>query len=311
MLAKLEPNKIGKIIHIHIYPVKSCAPIEVQSARLTKQGLQTIAPIPIIKDREYMIVEANYETGSGRHKFITQRDRGAQKLALITPFFRNGKLGLAWKGRDNVEIPGSESGQELQVRIHTHNITGIDQGDEVARMLSEYLEKPVRLVRAAGSFQRSASQNYVQNDNTLCYQDAYTATWLFLESVSKLQSLLGHQISYLNFRPNIVASGGSAGQEHLYYNLRIGRAEGIQAKPSTRCMIPNVDPATGLLFKTGTLPLKALFDNYNWTDKDGQRQAIFAENFLPDHEGIVCISDEIVALSQREPPLVYGKRRNF
>jgi uncharacterized protein YcbX len=307
MFRRIEPKEIGKIIHLLVYPVKSCAPLEVTSAQVTMQGLETLDLTPI-KDREYMIVEASPETSSGHYKFITQRDRGAQKLALITPLISNGKLVLAWRDQGGVEIPGLKSGHELPVRVHSYKTTGVDQGDEVARKLSEYLEKPVRLVRASGSFHRRVSQNYVQNDNTLCYQDAYSVNWLFMESVSELQGLLGHPISYLNFRPNIVASGGSAGQEHLYFHLRIGNVEGMLAKPSTRCMITNVDPATGLLPKAGNLPLKVMFDNYNWIDKAGKRQAIFAENFLPKFDGIVSNSDAITALSERDPPLIYGKK---
>jgi uncharacterized protein YcbX len=310
MFKTFEPkNKtmiIGKIQRLRIYPVKSCAGIEVETARMTRRGLETVSPHPV-KDREYMIVEAVLEVSSGHHKFITQRDRGAQKLALVTPIIRGEKLELRWQGQDAVEVPGLSTGKELPVRVHGYRVTGVDQGDEVAKMLGDYLERPVRLVRAAGSFHRKASQNYVRNENTLCYQDAYSVNWLFSESVEELGRLLGRPISYTNFRPNVVASGGVANEEHRYYHMRFGGVEGIQPKPGTRCMIPNVDPSTAAMPTSGALPLAVIFENYNWIDKSGQRQAIFAENFLPTDEGEIRVSDEVIASSERHPPLEYGR----
>lgn len=306
---RIGAKKIGRITHLFIYPVKSCAPMELQSARVTKRGLETISPKPI-KDREYMLVDAIPETATGCHKFLTQRDRGLQKMTMITPSMRVDRLELSMEGQDRIEIPDIAVGKELPVRVHAYRVTGVDQGNLIAKMLSDYVNRPVRLVRASGSFSRSASQHYVKNDSTLSYQDAYSVNWLYEESVAELQNYLRHEISYLNFRPNFVASGGSANSEHAYYHVRLDGVEGFLPKPSTRCMIPNVDHETGKMPNGKRLPLQAIYENYNWIDKDGQRQAIFAENFLPSNEGEIHKSGEIEALSLRDPPLHYGKVSN-
>ena len=307
---RIGTKNIGKITHLLIYPVKSCAPVELQSAKVTKRGLETISPRPI-RDREYMLVDATPESSTRCHEFLTQRDRGLQKMALVTTSVRDGKLELSLEGQDRIEIPDIVVGKELPVRVHAYRVTGVDQGDQVAKMLSDYLSRSVRLVRAPGSFSRPASQHYVENDNTLSYQDAYSANWLYEESVAELQNCLSHEITYLNFRPNFVASGGAANSEHAYYHVRLDGVEGFLPKPSTRCMIPNVVPETGTLSNGKKLPLKAIYENYNWIDKDGQRQAIFAENFLPSNEGEVHKLGKIEALSLRDPPLYYGKSSNI
>ena len=299
-------HKIGKITRMLLYPVKSCAGIEILSARVTKQGLETISPKPL-RDREYMLVDANPETATRCHKFLTQRDRGLQKMAMVTPSLRDGKLEVSFEGQDRIDIPDIVVGKELPVRVHAYHVTGVDQGDQIAKMLSDYLNKSIRLVRASGSFIRSASQHYVKNDNSLNYQDAYSVNWLFEESVCELQDYLIRDITYLNFRPNIVASGGAASSELAYYHVSMDGIEGFQPKPSTRCMIPNVDYETGKMQNGKRLPLQAIYENYNWIDKDGQRQAIFAENFLPNSEGEIHKSGEIEGLSLRDPPLSYGK----
>jgi uncharacterized protein len=307
MFKTIQRRKIGKIIHLHLYPVKSCGGIELESANMTKRGLETISPNSI-KDKEYMIVDALPEMSTRHHKFLTQRDRELQKMALIIPSSRNGRLYLTWGNQDDVVVPEIKAGKELPVRVHSYLVTGVDQGDEVAKMLSDYLRRPVRLVRASGSFKRLASQHYVKNDNTLSYQDAYSISWVLQESVNQLQEILGYEISYTSFRPNIVGSGGEANLEHSFHHIKFGEVEGIQPKPATRCMILNVNQETGVMPKVKWLPLHAIFDNYCWADLSGQRQPIFAENFLPSHEGRINRSDNIFALSLRDPPLLFGKK---
>lgn len=301
---RIEPRKVGEVSNIVLYPIKSCAGIDLDSARLTMRGIETISEVPL-RDREYMLVDATPEPGTHHHKFLTQRDRGLQRMALVTPRIRGKALEISWGGQDRIELCREEGEKEIPVRVHRYLTTGVDQGDGVAKMLSNYLCRSVRLVRASGSFCRRASQHYLENVNTLSYQDAYSINWLFSESVTEIQSYLGREVSFRNFRPNLVVSGGSPSLEHLFYHVRFAEVEGVQPKPSARCMIINVDPAKGEM-KTGSLPLRAVYDNLSWVDKDGRRQAIFAENFLPQREGVVSRSDDVFGLSTRDPPLIFG-----
>lgn len=303
---KIEAQKIGKIARIEIYPVKSCGAIALESANMTKRGLETIASEPI-RDREYMVVDASIENSTGYHKFLTQRDRGLQQMALLVPRIKEGTLQLSWKNQDGINIPRLSSGKELKVRVHSYLQRAIDQGDEIAKMLSDYLGKAVRLVRASGPFKRLASQHYLKNDNPLNFQDAYPINWFFEESLVQLNKITGLDTSYMNFRPNILASGGSLNVEHSFYHVKFSSVEGIQPKPCTRCMIINVDQKTGVFLKTSNTPLHAVYKNFSWTDKSGSKQAIFAEYFLPNVEGRVRLLDDIVALSVRDPPLDYGR----
>jgi len=292
---------------ILLYPVKSCAGIELETANLTMRGLETLSSRPV-RDREYLLVDSFPEKSTGYHKGLTQRDRGLQKMVLITPRIRGGKVQLGWDNQDMIELPCSDRGKELSVRVHLSFARGIDQGDEVARLLSDYLQKSVRLVRASPSFPRMAGQNYVKNDNQLSWQDAYSVNWLFEESVEEVRSMLGRELSHKNFRPNIVCSGGTPSLEHSFYHVQFGVVSGIQPKPSSRCMIVNVDYKTGIMPRTMPLTLQVLFDSYNWKDINKQMQAIFAENFLPSAQGRIEKFSDVFALSWRDPPLVYGKK---
>lgn len=300
------PRMVGKISRIHLYPVKSCAGIELESASMNTRGLETVSRRPV-RDREYVIVEAHPERNTVHHKALTQRDRGLQKMCLITPRIHGDKLKLGWNNQDMTDISDAPAGKELPVRVHRSFATGIDQGDEVAKLLSDYLSRPVRLVRASGRFSRMSAQDYVKNDNPLNWQDAYSVNWLFEESVVKVGELLGRDVPYLNFRPNIVCSGGSANLEHSFYHVEFDGVKGMQAKPCTRCMMTNVDWKSGTMPTTKPLPLSVIYDNFGWLDLNNQRQAIFAENFLPGTGGIVKRNGKVIASSLRDPPLLYGR----
>jgi uncharacterized protein YcbX len=177
-------------------------------------------------DREYMIVREQAEA-DGVHLFLTQRDKRTREeakpqslavLALIKPEMRDGALRLTWKGSDPVAVARDQgSGDEMTVKIHKVVVSAVDQGEPVAKWLSEHLGVKVRLVRASGAFHRLASQNFMQNTNQIMFQDAYPIHWFMQESVDELSAIAGQEIPWTSFRPNIVGQGGEPQAEHGMY----------------------------------------------------------------------------------------------
>jgi uncharacterized protein len=293
---------IGKVSHVTIYPVKGCARVELQSARLSLMGLEG--------DREYMVVQE--ETGNdGVHPFVTQRDKRSREeakpqslaiLSLIKPEITDDALRLTWKGSDPIEITRDQHlGDAMNVMIHKEVVSAVDQGEPVARWLSEHLGVNVRLVRASGAFYRLARQNYMANTNQIMSQDAYPVHWVMQESVNELAEIAGHEIPWTRFRPNIVGEGGKPQVDHEIYEGRIGEVYFVQPKPCTRCPVTTVDQEVGE--KRGTEPLTSLSSYKRW-NKTGE--TIFGENILPLRSGLIRVGDEISELSARHSPLVYG-----
>jgi uncharacterized protein len=293
---------IGKVSHLAIYPVKGCARVELQSALVSRMGLEG--------DREYMIVREEAEA-DGVYPFVTQRDKRSREeagpqslavLALIRPEIRDDALRLTWKGSDPIVVARNRHlGGEMKVRIHKEIVSAVDQGEPVARWLSQHLAMKVRLVRASGAFHRLARQNYMPNTNQIMFQDAYPIHWVMQESVDELSKIAGQDIPWTRFRPNIVGEGGAPQTEHQIYEGTIGEMRFVQPKPCTRCPVTTVDQEIGE--KRGTEPLTSLSKYKRW---DKTRETIFGENILPLQSGLITVGDDIFELSARNPHLVYG-----
>lgn len=76
-----ESDVTGTIARLFVYPVKSCAGIEVQEAPLTEAGLDL--------DRAWMVVDA-------QGQFLTQRS--LPRMALIRPQLKSDELVLRAPG---------------------------------------------------------------------------------------------------------------------------------------------------------------------------------------------------------------------
>ncbi len=296
----------GRIEHIAFHPVKGAAALETTHARLTKEGIEG--------DRQFMVVHAVADE-NGIFNFITQRDKrekadkpqGLAVMSQIKPQMVDDHLLLTWQGKDAIEVPRDyNSGKEIPVRIWDDVAQAVDQGDLLAEWLSDHLNLQTRLVKAAGSFHRNARQNYMQNDNTVRFQDGYPVHWFYQESVDELSEKAGESISWKTFRPNLVASGSPAQTEH---NFAAGEVAGIpflNPKPCDRCPVTNVDQETGEV-KPGRA-LKHLATYKRWRKTTGEQVVIFGENMLPQGEGVIAVGDEITLTERRNPPLVYGEK---
>jgi uncharacterized protein YcbX len=82
-------EEIGRVVSLHVYPVKSCKGIEVQASLVEARGL--------ILDRLWMIVTS---TGT----FRTQRQ--IPKMTLIQPNLPSSLSAVSWER----EVPGKGKG---------------------------------------------------------------------------------------------------------------------------------------------------------------------------------------------------------
>jgi len=115
----------AQIARLFVYPVKSCAGIEVQEAMLTDTGLHL--------DRAWMIVDA-------QGVFVTQREH--PRLALVHPHLFNDELVLKTPGMRDLHIGFDVPRRPLSVKIWDDEIPAFDMGDEAALWFTEYLAMP-------------------------------------------------------------------------------------------------------------------------------------------------------------------------
>lgn len=227
----------GTIARLFVYPVKSCAGIEVQQALLTETGLEL--------DRAWMVVDA-------QGVFLTQRS--LPRMALIRPQLKTDEMVLRAPGMlalhvtiDAVEAPSA-------VTVWRDTVPAWDMGAVAAQWFTDFLGQPCRLVRFDPEHRRLSSMAWtggVEAPNQ--FADGFPVLVASEASLEQLNGRLvaaGHAaVGMERFRPNVVLAGLDAHDEDRVDLVRVdGGAEGdvhLQpVKPCARCPIPNIDPAT-------------------------------------------------------------------
>ncbi|MDP3226851.1 MAG: MOSC N-terminal beta barrel domain-containing protein [Acidovorax sp.] len=227
----------GTIARLFVYPVKSCAGIEVQEALLTDTGLDL--------DRAWMVVDA-------RGMFLTQRT--LPRMALIQPQLKTDEMVLRAPGMlalhvaiDAVEAPAT-------VTLWRDTVPAWDMGAVAAQWFTDFLGQPCRLVRFDPEHQRLSSMEWtggIEAPNQ--FADGFpilVASEASMEELNRRLLAAGHAaVGIGRFRPNVVIAGVGPHDEDRVELIRVdGGAEGqvhLQpVKPCARCPIPNIDPAT-------------------------------------------------------------------
>ncbi|KAL2040495.1 hypothetical protein N7G274_006938 [Stereocaulon virgatum] len=113
------------------------------------------------------------------------------------------------------------------------------------------------------------------------FQDAYPLHLLNLASVHDIGRMLSKDappLGALNFRPNIVITGGTPYAEDSWKRIKIGEYEYYVACRTVRCLLPNVNPATGI--KHGSEPNKTL-KTYRCVDEGDPKNACLGMQMVP------------------------------
>jgi len=229
---------------LYVYPVKSCAGVEVRQALLTETGLEF--------DRAWMVVDA-------AGNFLTQRE--LPRMALIRPQLKTFEMVLRAPGMLALHVALDQAEAPARVRLWGEEVPAYDMGPVAAQWFSDFLGVPARLVRFDPAHRRASSLKWTGGIEALNqFNDGYPLLVLSQASLDQFNDKLaarGHgAVGMARFRPNIVL-GDAAGAPALLPHdedrlawLHIATDQGAvrlqPVKPCPRCPIPNVDPATAL-----------------------------------------------------------------
>ncbi|MFN7153940.1 MAG: MOSC domain-containing protein [Acidovorax sp.] len=227
----------GTIARLFVYPVKSCAGIEVQQALLTETGLDL--------DRAWMVVDA-------QGAFLTQR--ALPRMALIRPQLKTDEMVLQAPGMLALHVAIDAVESPATVTVWRDTVPAWDMGAVAAQWFTDFLGQPCRLVRFDPEHKRLSSMAWtggVEAPNQ--FADGFPillASEASLEELNTRLATAGHAaVGMDRFRPNVVLAGLDAHDEDRVDLVRVdGGAEGQMhlqpVKPCARCPIPNIDPAT-------------------------------------------------------------------
>ncbi len=237
------------VSRLFVYPVKSCAGLEVREALLTQSGLDL--------DRAWMVVDA-------QGVFVTQREQ--PRLALVKPQLKTQDLVLRAPGMMGLHLAIDAVEQPVQVRVWDDGVSAFDMGDVAAQWFTDFLSlsdaglptpgaDKYRVVRFDPEHQRLSDLQWtsgIEAENQ--FSDGYPLLVLSEASLQGLNSRLQAAglvtVGMERFRPNVVLAGLQAHDEDRLNILDIatesGSAQVKPVKPCPRCPIPNIDPVTAL-----------------------------------------------------------------
>ena len=224
------------IARLFVHPIKSCAGIEVQEALLTDTGLDL--------DRAWMVVDAD-------GVFVSQRE--LPRMALVRPQLRLSDMVLRAPGMLALHVSLDEVEQPLQVQVWGDTVQAFDMGKVAAQWFTDFLGRPLRLVRFDPDYRRVCSPKWTgDTEATTQFADGFPVLVATAAAVDDLNTRLAAAgfgaVGVERFRPNIVLAGIEAHDEDRVDMLHIATADGVvqlqPVKPCARCPIPDIDPAT-------------------------------------------------------------------
>ncbi|MFK3772562.1 MOSC domain-containing protein [Pseudomonas sp. NPDC089406] len=250
---------------LYRYPVKS---VQAQSLQASAVGSMGLAG-----DRRWMVVEAD----NGR--FLTQR--AWPMLGLIhADYLADGSLLLAAVGRVSLQVAVPPADEALRgVTIWRDTLRVPDAGDAAAAWLSELLGKSVRLVHCPEPRARYLPSGYGLASDRAAFPDGFPLLLIGQASLDELSRRVGRPMQMLRFRPNLVVEGAEAFAEDQWKRIRIGAMTLRVLKPSVRCILTTLDPATGER-SPDREPLTTL---KTFREKEGD--VLFGQNLAVDGEG--------------------------
>ena len=224
------------IARLFVHPIKSCAGIEVQEALLTDTGLDL--------DRAWMVVDAD-------GVFVSQRE--LPRMALVRPQLRLSDMVLRAPGMLALHVSLDEVEQPLQVQVWGDTVQAFDMGKVAAQWFTDFLGRPLRLVRFDPDYRRVCSPKWTgDTEATTQFADGFPVLVATAAAVDDLNTRLAAAgfgaVGVERFRPNIVLAGIEAHDEDRVDMLHITTADGVvqlqPVKPCARCPIPDIDPDT-------------------------------------------------------------------
>ncbi|WP_233235271.1 MOSC domain-containing protein [Bordetella sp. LUAb4] len=247
---------------LHIYPVKSCAGIDLSESPVDQAGLAF--------DRRWMVVSGG--------QFLTQRQLPA--MALVKTALSDTHLHLSAPGMPDLAVAldgAGLHGDPRAVTVWRDTMSARRDCADAAAWFTQYLQRPCEFLRIdVADAQRSASaqwvggwlerhseeaSNYAQR-NLFGFADGFPLLIANQSSLDELNQQLAAKgrapVPMDRFRANIVIEGelGAYEEDHVA-SMSVGEVRMALVKPCTRCSIPDVDQATGVRHDEPGLTLAA------------------------------------------------------
>ncbi|MEU5283888.1 MOSC N-terminal beta barrel domain-containing protein [Streptomyces sp. NPDC020755] len=288
---------MATVVDLFTYPVKGCAGTSVDSTHFTPAGLA--------HDRSFMVVSVDGVYRTQRHdpRLALVRptvSADGSRLTLASAEQQSGDGGGGVRGGDDeLHLDVTTTAPRRDVDLFGVTYQGIDQGDEAAAWLSDFLGTPSRLVRVPPEHERKTDG---LTPGTSGYADSSAVHLLSRASLAHLHTMMAERgappLAMARFRPNIVIDshpeegeyGDWADAPHSEDRIRrmtIGESELGYTKLAVRCAVTLVDQRAGA--RGGPEPLRTLA-GYRRASGGG---VVFGAKFSVVRPGKLSVGDEV------------------
>jgi uncharacterized protein len=259
---------------IHIYPVKSCAPLSPSEAVVEPRGLGG--------DRRWMVTD---EDGA----FLTARK--FPQMTLIRAVPDGDELVLDAPDMPTLRLSSPAATFRIEVTVWRNRVQALPASAEADAWISDYLELPARFVHMDADCVRPVSPDHGRAGDEVSFADGYPLLLISQAALDALNAKLARPVPMLRFRPSIVVAGTEPHAEDAWRRIRVGTVEFEVVKPCTRCILTTVDFDRGAFDPAGE-PLRTL-TSYRRTPVG----VTFGQNLIPRGSGTLRLGDRVEVLA--------------
>jgi uncharacterized protein YcbX len=259
---------------LHIFPVKSCAPLVRDTAQVEPRGLS--------HDRRWIVTDAN-------GKFLTGRQH--PRLTLLHAVPEGEAIALSAPGLPPLRLEVPADVARVDVEVWKNTVAALPGGDVANAWISAFLGMPARFAYMDDACARPVTPDYAKPGDEVSFADAFPLLLISQGSLDALNEKLAAPVPMLRFRPNFVVANTPPHAEDGWKRVRVGEVEFDLVKPCSRCVFTTVDFERGEFDPSGE-PLKTLT-----TYRRGERGVTFGQNVIPRGTGTVRVGDTVEVLA--------------
>ncbi|MGH8171897.1 MAG: MOSC domain-containing protein [Rhodanobacteraceae bacterium] len=259
---------------LHIFPIKSSAPLPVDEATVEPRGLRY--------DRRWIVTDAE-----GR--FLTGRQHPRLTLLKASPV-NDAVLALSAPGMPVLRLQRPDVSDRVDVTVWKNTVPALAASSEADAWISRFLGLPARMFFMDDDCVRPVDPDYAQSGDEVSFADGFPLLMISQGSLDALNAKLTAPVPMLRFRPNFVVANTSAHAEDEWKRVRIGSIEFDLVKQCSRCVFTTVDFEKGEFDPTGE-PLRTLL-----TYRRSERGVMFGQNVIPRGVGTVRVGDAVEVL---------------
>ncbi len=259
---------------LHVFPVKSCAPLALDSAVVEPRGLA--------HDRRWIVTDAG-----GR--FLTGRQH--PRLTLLRALPERDAIALSAPGMPPLQLQAPRDAARCEVVVWANTVAALPAGSQADAWISAFLGMPARLAYMDDACARPVNPDYAKPGDEVSFADAFPLLLISQGALDALNAKLPAPVPMLRFRPNFVVANTAPHAEDGWKRVRVGAVEFDVVKPCSRCVFTTVDFERGAFDPSGE-PLRTLT-----TYRRGERGVTFGQNVIPRGTGTVRVGDTVEVLA--------------